>query len=55
MATLDGNCSVDLCVESFWDGEDTCPKCGADIEWDLDGDTESGFFFGQLRAVEGED
>lgn len=64
MATLDEgwgdrsiecpNCDVDLCVESYWDECDTCPACGADIEWDIDGDTESGFFFGDLRLGEEE-
>lgn len=46
------NCEIDLNVESYWDQCDTCPVCSADIEWDIDGDTESGFFFGDLRLGE---
>ena len=44
-------CSEDFLPDSLWDREDTCPWCQAEIEWEVDGDTDSGFYWADVKET----
>ena len=46
------SCDDDFVPDNFWDGEDTCAWCQAEVEWGFGGDTDGGYYPTDVQAVQ---
>ena len=45
-------CEEEFLPDSFWDGGDSCPWCQAEVEWECEGGTDSGWFVSAVKLAE---